>query len=313
MGREYLALALLGRNQWWRYVVSLALILFLWFGVGSLLYLLMLMVGLLMLVASSGSASAADWSALSVEELQSLMPPPLVFLGTFLTFLPLLLGLFIAVRVVHGRPFWSLATPRKRVNWGRVWRGFWVFGLLVSVLTALEAALYPGRYHVTFELSRFLPFFVLGVILIPMQTTAEELLFRGYLTQGLGLLVKNPLVLAAVSGLLFTLPHLTNPELSAGFWWIAPQYFIVGFVLTLTTLTDESLELALGVHAANNLFVGLVATFPDSAIQSETIFASSVLDPVWSFISGIVAYGAFYVITFGPRPRISRHKHGSPD
>ena len=305
MGSEYLALARLGNNQWWRYVLSLVLILVLWFVVGSVLYLVSVTGGLFLVTA--GDNPQLDLNELrfedmeTFEDIQEFIPPILVFLGTFLTFLPLLLGLFIAVRWIHGRPFWSLFTSRKRLNWGRVWQGFWIFGLLVALFTVLEAVVYPGRYYVTFDLGRFLPFLIVGIVLIPMQTTAEELLFRGYLTQGLGLLVKNPLVLATLSGLLFTLPHLANPELSAGFWLVAPQYFIVGFALVLTTLRDEGLELALGVHAANNLFVGLIATFPDSAIQSETIFASSVLDPVWSFISIIAAYGGFYLIEFGLR------------
>ncbi len=310
MGHEYLALVFLGRNRWWRYALSLILILVLWFVGGSLLYLAPVLFGALFVLAAGGSGSDADWSALSIEELQSLIPQPLVFLAMFLTFLPLLAGVMLAVRLIHGRPLWSLITPRRRVNWRRVWQGFWVFGLLVAALTALEAVLYPGRYAVTFDAARFWPFLILGVILIPMQTTAEELLFRGYLTQGLGLLIKRPLLLAAVSGLLFTLPHLSNPELSAGFWWVAPQYFIVGFGLVMMTLADKSLELALGVHAANNLFVGLIATFPDSAIQSETIFASSVLDPAWSFFSVIVAYGGFYLIMFGLRPGIFRNGRG---
>lgn len=309
MGREYLALALLGRNRWWLYVLSLIGILVLWFVGGSLLYLGPVLLGAL-LVASSGSGSDLDWNALSLEQLQSLLPQPLVFLATFLTFLPLLVGLALAVRLIHGRPLWSLITPRQRLNWRRVWQGFWVFGLIVAALTALEAALYPGRYTVKFDAARFWPFFILGVTLIPMQTTAEELLFRGYLTQGLGLFMKRPLLLATVSGLLFTLPHLTNPELSAGFWLVAPQYFIVGFGLVMVTLADDSLELALGVHAANNLFVGLIATFPDSAIQSETLFASSVLDPAWSLFSVIVAYGGFYLIMFGLQPGIFRNRQG---
>lgn len=303
MGKQYLALARLGQNQWWRYVLSIVVILALWFIVGSVLYLLPVMAGALSI--SLGDGSAGDLSGLNFEELQALIPPIWIFLGTFLTFLPLLAGLFIAARWIHGRPIWSLLTPQKRLNWGRVWQGFWLFGLLVTLLTVLEAAVYPGRYTVTFDLGRFWPFLLLGIVLIPMQTTAEELLFRGYLTQGLGLLVRNPLALAVVSGLLFTLPHLANPELTAGFWLIAPQYFIVGFALATMTLRDESLELALGVHAVNNLFVGLIATFPDSAIQSETIFASSVLDPVWSLFATIVAYGGFYLIVFGRRPRPS--------
>ncbi len=177
MGSEYLALARLGNNQWWRYVLSLVLILVLWFVVGSVLYLAPVTGGLFLV--SAGDNPQLDLNELrfedmeTFEDIQEFIPPILVFLGTFLTFLPLLLGLFIAVRWIHGRPFWSLFTSRKRLNWGRVWQGFWIFGLLVALFTALEAVVYPGRYYVTFDLGRFLPFLIVGIVLIPMQTTAE--------------------------------------------------------------------------------------------------------------------------------------------
>lgn len=51
-----------------------------------------------------------------------------------------------------------------------------------------------------------------AVTLMWLQTTAEEWLFRGYVVQWLSLSTGRPLVLAAVSGALFALPHLANPE-----------------------------------------------------------------------------------------------------
>ena len=57
--------------------------------------------------------------------------------------------------------------------------------------------------------------------------------------------------------------------------------------------------MALGVHTVNTLFVGLVATFPDSAIQGETMFVSATFDPVYSLISVVVVYVLFYAIMFG--------------
>ena len=61
-------------------------------------------------------------------------------------------------------------------------------------------------------MQRWLPFVLAALLLTPLQCAAEELVFRGYVLQGLGRLLRNPLVLVVLSGLLFAIPHLLNPE-----------------------------------------------------------------------------------------------------
>ena len=80
-------------------------------------------------------------------------------------------------------------------------------------------------------MSRFLPFLFLALILIPIQTSAEELFFRGYVLQGIGLHWKNIWVLSTISGLLFGLPHLLNPEASVNYPLLGFYYFAFGFSL----------------------------------------------------------------------------------
>lgn len=299
MGEQYLDSVRLGKNQWWRYLLGILIILGAWLLVGSMLYLVAVSFGIFIDLSSIGSDPVSG--AASLEQLVQSAPPLATFTGTFLTFVPLLVGVFLVVRFIHGRPFLTLITPHRRVDWCRLMQGFVVFGALLVLITAVEVLLYPGRYQLSLNLPRFLPFMMVGLVLIPIQTASEEVLFRGYFMQGLSLLVRSPLILALFSGLVFTLPHLANPELAAGPWLVAPQYLIVGFALAFITLRDNGLELALGVHAANNLFVGLVATFPDSAIQGETVFLSAAMDPVYSLISVVVAYALFYGLMFGPR------------
>lgn len=299
MGKQYLDLVRLGKNQWWRYLLGILLILIFWLFIGSMLYLVPISWGVF--AAYSYGSADVDSGAISFEDFVQFAPPIVTFTGTFLTFVPLLVGIFLVVRFVHSRPFRTLITPRKRVDWGRFGQGFLLFGALLILITVIEALLYPGRYQFALNVGWFLPFLIVGLILIPIQTASEELLFRGYMMQGLSLLVRSPIVLAVISGLIFTLPHLANPELSAGFWLVTPQYFVVGFALAIITLKDNGLELALGVHTVNNLFVGLLVTFPDSAIQAETVFVSATIDPVYSLISVVVVYVLFYAIMFGSK------------
>jgi len=49
-------------------------------------------------------------------------------------------------------------------------------------------------------------------------------------------------------------------------------YIGTGFFLGILTLMDEGLELALGFHAANNLFTALLVTSSWTAFQTESLF-----------------------------------------
>ena len=48
---------------------------------------------------------------------------------------------------------------------------------------------------------------------------------------------------------------------------------------------DGGLELALGLHVANNLYSALVANYTVSALPSESIFTVNVIDPFYGLIS----------------------------
>jgi membrane protease YdiL (CAAX protease family) len=95
-------------------------------------------------------------------------------------------------------------------------------------------------------------------------TSAEELLFRGYLLQALGLRTRRTWLLVGISALVFGAMHMANTEVGAGPALIFTYYVGFGAFLALITLRDNRLELAIGAHAANNLFVALVvnATTP---------------------------------------------------
>ncbi len=275
----YLDAVYRGRNQWWRYLLALALILGAWLILGS--------IPAVVLVIASGTA-----------ELEALNPLAL-FLVTMASFVCLLLGLFLAVRVVHGRPLASLVTAEARVDWRRVAQGAGVWLGLAFGLALVEAGLYPGRYAWAFQPGPFLTFAVLVVLLVPLQTSAEELLFRGYLLQTAGLRWRHPLGLSLLSGVLFMLPHLGNPEVAVNFGLLALYYFAFGAFAAWLTLRDGGLELALGLHAANNLFAALGATYPDSALRTPALFQLDTLDPVFNLVSSLVAFGLFAVIVFG--------------
>jgi hypothetical protein len=97
-------------------------------------------------------------------------------------------------------------------------------------------------------------------------------MFRGHMMQGIGLLFKNRWVPLLVTSVLFGLMHLGNPEVGTLGYGIMVFYIGTGFFLGILTLMDEGLELALGFHAANNLFGALLVTADWTAFQTHSLY-----------------------------------------
>ena len=74
-----------------------------------------------------------------------------------------------------------------------------------------------------------------------------------------------------MTSLIFGLMHISNPEVDKVGNIILVYYIGTGLFLGLITLMDEGMELALGFHAANNLFSALLVTTDWSAIETHAV------------------------------------------
>jgi uncharacterized protein len=218
-------------------------------------------------------------------------------------------GIYLAMRFIHRRSVRTLMTPARSLAWGRLLQGFGVWFFLAALMSIIEALLYPGRYVWNLDMQRFLPFVFLALFFVPIQISAEELFFRGYILQGVGLRVRNIWVLSSISGLLFALPHLLNPEASVNYPLLFLYYFAFGFSLACITLRDGRLELALGAHAANNLFSVIFANYTITVLPTPSLFMITVLDAVYSVPVALIGMAIFVWLFANP----FREKKGELD
>lgn len=288
---EYLDLARQGKNDWWRFLLAVLSILFAWQIVGAAPTVLLLL--WTMFDGNPVSSLSPEGAFIGVEV-------NLSFVAFMLASWAFLAGMFLAVRFIHQRRFLTLVTPGDSIDWKRLLQGFVVWLGLAALVGVAEAVLYPGRYAWTLDLPRFLPFVFLALILIPVQTSAEELFFRAYLLQGFGLRWRNIWVLSAISGFLFMLPHLINPEARLNYLLMGLYYFSIGAAMAYVTLQDGRLELALGMHAANNLFAGLFANAVVTVMPTPSLFTIMELDVVYSTAASLLAILIFVLLFTGP-------------
>lgn len=235
-----------------------------------ILYLPVLLGFVALIVVNYISASGMDTEKMIHEIIDKLG----VNLAFVLLVAPLSVGclfLLFWVKFIHGQSIRSLTTSRKKVDWSRVLFSFGLWSAFTIITTLIAYFLQPEDFAVNFQLKPFLVFLVLAVILIPLQTSFEEYLFRGYLMQGLGVVTKSRLVPFVTSSVLFGLMHIANPEVGKMGYVILVYYIGTGFFLGILTLMDEGLELALGFHAANNLIGALLVTADWSAFQTHSV------------------------------------------
>jgi membrane protease YdiL (CAAX protease family) len=175
------------------------------------------------------------------------------------------------VKFVHRQSIKSLTTSRKKVDWSRIFFSFFLWGT-ISVATVLIAYyLEPESFIINFKPKPFFTFLILAVILIPLQTSFEEYLFRGYVMQGLGVITRSKLIPFIVTSFVFGMMHIANPEVEKMGYIVLIYYIGTGFFLGVLTLMDDGLELSLGFHAANNLVGALLVTSDWSAFQTHSI------------------------------------------
>ena len=294
MTSQYLSLAQQGKNVWWRYVISIFLILFLYQIIGAIPLLILSAA----LTLDKNPATQFNPETLQFEGVE----PLLSYLVINFASICLLAGLYISVRFLHQRRMITLVTPNEQVRWKRIFQGFGLYFVLTFVISFVGIVLSPSEYRLTFKPSQFLVFLPIALVITPIQTSAEELFFRGYLLQGMGLKTRSLLIPILGSSLLFMLPHLLNPEVKSNFFLMALLYLLLGIFLAVITVKDDSLELAMGVHAANNLFAVLILNYSNSVLPSPSIVTASRLDPLSSLISFIIVAVIFCFVIWKERP-----------
>jgi membrane protease YdiL (CAAX protease family) len=289
----YLDLARQGKTGWRRFVLAVALILFMWQILGALPSIFLLI--WLLADGNPQTGTSPSGQFMGIE-------PILSFAVPMLASVLFLIGIFLAIRLIHQRPFKTLITSARAVAWGRFFQGFTVWFILSGLMSLVEALLYPGRYIWTLDLRRYIPFAFLALVLIPIQTSAEELFFRGYILQGVGLRLRNIWILSAISGFLFMVPHFLNPEARLNYGMMGFYYFFIGAVMAYVTLRDGRLELALGLHAANNLFSALFANYVVTVMPTPSLFTVNTLDVVYSVSAAVIGLIVFVLVFYWTFP-----------
>jgi membrane protease YdiL (CAAX protease family) len=283
-----------GFNMWWMYLFGTFLCIF-----GYLFFQIIMFFPLI----SAATANGVTLNEIN-QQPEILFNPEVTGINKNL-FLALILGmyvfafigLYIAVVRIHKKPFKSIITAWEKVRYSRFFFAFGVWSVLLIGLCVFSYFTSEGSMVWNFDPSKFFILLGVTVFLLPIQTSTEELLFRGYLLQGLAQVTKNGIIPLIITSLLFSLLHMDNPEAKTFGWGIMfPYYALFGFFLGALTLIDEGLELALGIHCANNLISSLLVTTPSGVLKTDAIFMATNENPQADFIMWLVIASLSFII-----------------
>ncbi len=266
--KGYIEQAFKGYTDWWRYLLGFFFIFFIW-QIGASIQIIFVYLKLLK-------------DGLAANEILQKLSDYKVIMGTLesnFNFFLLMFGfvfgfgaIVLVVKLFHQLKMKNLITTRNTIDWKRVGLSFGIISALITISIVVDYKLSPDNYEYNFQFKRFLILALIGIIMVPIQTTFEELLFRGYLMQGFGSVFKSRAVALILTSVLFGVLHLGNPE----FGMLGNEALIVyigtGFLLGIMTLMDDGLELAIGFHAGNNLLTALLLTADWTAFQTYSVF-----------------------------------------
>lgn len=281
-----------GHNEWWRYLLGVILV------IGAYVVGQFPLLGAMVWFGEKTLGRIPDQDTLSSLDFRTLgMDQNIGFLFMMLIFVFALAGLWMVIRVVHGRTLFSLVGSASSFRWGRYLFGLGIWFLMGLFAEALNFFMEPELYTWQFEPAKFLPLLAISLLFIPLQTAFEELFVRGYIMQGIGLASNSRILAILLSSAVFAALHLMNPEIgSFGLGNMIAYYLIVATFLAVITLLDDGLELAMGIHAATNLFGSLIVTFEGSALQNDTLLKLNDPDVSLMLVSVIASCSVFFLL-----------------
>jgi membrane protease YdiL (CAAX protease family) len=287
---KFIQQAYKGENEWWTYLITIIILFFGWQFIGVIP-----LIGTAFYYANDNAefilAANDNFTSLGINA-------NIYLLLIIFTFFAGLLSLFFGVVQIHKRKIITIITSRDKVDWNRIFYAFSIWAIIGVIMIAVGYFMSPEDYVWNFKPLPFLILVVISLLFLPIQTSMEEILFRGYLMQGFGTWFKKSFVALVITSVIFGLLHGLNPEVEK-LGWISMVYYIgTGLVLGIFTLMDEGTELALGFHAANNIIAAVLVTANWTVFQTDALLVDTSEPSVgWEmFVPVLILYPLILVI-----------------
>jgi membrane protease YdiL (CAAX protease family) len=245
-----------------------------------------------LLIANSGQTSILYNEGISQQVSYSVY-----FIMLNIPFVTGLFGLLISNYIFHHSRIISLFNGFHSFRWNYWLKGIIVSAFIIIISDLINYVMHPVDFQWQFNAEQFFPFLGVAFLMFPIQTGFEELFFRGYLFKQVGLRSRNIIFAWILTSVLFGLAHSFNLEVSEfGLAKMLFIYILLGLGLGFVTIVSQGIEIAMGFHLVNNLYVALVKTFPGSSLNTPALFMTPSPDPNYMVVESIIGISIFVTI-----------------
>lgn len=267
------------RHRWWRPLISLGLLVFLWFMAASVISVPFFLTGDVETIDDATSTWTGNlWLNLSL----AVLIPATVF----------------ALWVGHQRGWGRVFSVTGRLRWGWLLRSM---ALLTPLWLAYLTAFWVlSGQEVLPRPEQWVGMLIVCLLTTPLQATGEEVAFRGGLVQSIGSWFRSPLlalgITTVISTALFVAAHGSMSP------WIWIDIGSLGIAACYLTWRTGGLECAIALHVVTNVLITvqgiLLGGLDDSYVDTETTG-----DPGGAFLSALVMVTASALLLWAARRR----------
>ena len=268
---NFLDNAVQGKNSWVRYFLTIVISLI---G-GTFASLLFIVLFMIIYFLSSGI------SGLEVQMNILNYNPLLILVLVGISYGIYSLLFYLCIRFIHKKKFLSLINTGKNIKWNRILKGAGLWVGIMVIFTLMSLMFYESNLSLNFNPGSFLLLLILSFLVFPIQASFEEIFFRGYLMQAIGLITKKPVVPLILTSLIFGVIHFFNGTNVTTSITIVFSATILGLMLGIIVLGENGLETAMGAHIANNMYVAVVFNTSDSGLGGlPSLITTETTDPL---------------------------------
>ncbi len=240
--------ALEGQNKWWSYFAGMILV-SVGFSLGQTPITVILLYKIAQ-IAKDGEPSAileANEKLMAYDFTYFGLSNNLSFFLILLTFVGGIAFVYLSVVKVHKRPFRSIITTERSINWKKIGFGFAVWFGITFILEAIGYSLDSDNYVWTFNWMSFIPLLIMCILLLPLQTSFEEVFMRGYLMQGIPLHPNTILISILLAGGVLHAMSLAQTDVSLALM-VFGIYYSAGLIIGVLFYLEKKGKIQLGLY-----------------------------------------------------------------
>jgi len=235
-------------------------------------------VGLLLGGSNGWLSAGSDFDDLGYEDsIQQFLASSEGLFATLATFAGIWIGIWIAMRFLHKEKLSRLFGNSQRISRSGFLKGFAAVAI-TSLLTELAYLLViPDISRGPIALGVWALLVIPIIVFAFVQTSAEELLFRGYLQRGLAYRFRSPLVWAVLPTVVFAALHWSPGAVPAMNIGVLVTIGAFAALLALLVYATGNVGAAMGAHLGNNI-IGFALISHEPTLGGLALFQGASLD-----------------------------------